>query len=171
MVLFVGCRWFSDVNKLKRSHVKFGENSVELMLPASKTDQMQQGSVAILAAAEEAALCPVRALRIWFQSGKIGPDEKDFAFPSLNNKEKAVTYSAYNDSLRKSLRAADLERIMPHSFRKGSAARALDQGVGAASVKSFGRWRSDTSFDGYIDGAKEWKLAVSKAVVSAKKNV
>ncbi len=60
-VLFAGCRRFSDVNKLKRSHFKFGENSVELTLPATKMDQTQQGSVAILAAAEEVALCPVRA--------------------------------------------------------------------------------------------------------------
>ncbi|MCP4696808.1 MAG: tyrosine-type recombinase/integrase [Gammaproteobacteria bacterium] len=123
-VLFAGCMRFGDVRKIKRSHFKFGENSVELTLPSSKTDQTQQGSTTPLAAAGEEALCPVRALRIWFQSGNIGPDERDFAFPSLNNKEQAITYSAYSDSLKKGLREAGLVRITPHSFRKGSATRA-----------------------------------------------
>ncbi len=156
-----------DVSSCRWRNVVFEANRVYLFLPSTKTDQNKQGTDVPLAKAEMVEHCPVRALANWKGSGEVMTGQDDFVFPSLTDCKKPVSYSAFNDSLRKA--ATDGQRrVTPHAFRKGFVKTALEKGVDAASVKSFGGWKSDSGFSRYIDTAREWKVKVGRSVLNGR---
>ncbi len=90
----------------------------------------------------------------------------DFMFPSLTNKQQAVTYTAFQENLQKGLKDAGVSKLTLHSFQKGFMTHAVDKGIQIARIKPFGRWKMDSSFERYVDNAEDWKLKIGQDMMN-----
>ncbi len=127
--------------KVTRQHVRFSPNldHVQLTLPRSKTDKEHE-SVVVHIAATEAPTCAVKALLDLFQH-----DPQPASAPLFSFYGKAWSKPKLIAALKQSLTTAgynpDTKHL--HSFRKGAAQEALDNGVPPEGVQALGRWASE----------------------------
>ena len=110
-----------------------------LRLKFSKTDYDHTGVEIILAATGD-ELCPVAALRNLFQK-----DPQHQLSPLFNLDGAAFARKAVVDYLCQRLRENNMsdEGFSGHSFRKGAAQHAADNGMLAERIQKLGRWSSD----------------------------
>lgn len=129
-------------------HLSLSTDRVELVLPATKTDQTFSGTLVSLPALG-GSLCPVAALRRYRRVvGVCDPNR-----PLFGRDNGAFCTPAW---LNRVLRAADLDaqsRITSHSLRIGFATAAAAAGVADATIQASGRWRG-ASYLRYIRGPR-----------------
>ncbi|EYC14548.1 hypothetical protein Y032_0040g269 [Ancylostoma ceylanicum] len=58
--------------------------------------------------------------------------------------------NAASSEIRRMCEAAQISGLSPHSFRRGGAMRALDEGVEQQAVQRRGRWANPKSMTPYI---------------------
>lgn len=127
--------------RLTRSDISFAEGNqyATLRLKRSKTDTEHTGVQIILAASHDTA-CPVSALKKLFLQDPMPPTAPLFRLLS-------GAFSRHNvvDILKERLRVIGLPEAgySGHSFRKGAAQHAADNGMLDESIKRLGRWSSD----------------------------
>ena len=137
----------SPATHLARQHVKFNPQSVTLFLPASKSDPFRLGVPIHLAANSESTICPVQALKLLFTTypavpsqplfrTSAGPFIKDFVIDRVKTLLLQIGVNATGFS--------------GHSFRKGAAVTAKENGISRDNIKLLGRWKSD-AVDIYIN--------------------
>ncbi len=106
----------------------------------AKNNQCGPPQVIRLVQSDNAAICPVLALREFLsvRPAIAGPLFCHFDCTPL-------TRFQFNAVLQKSLKFAELpgERIRAHSFRIGAASSAVSRGVPMDQVRRMGRWRSN----------------------------
>ena len=107
-------------------------------LKRSKTDQMGKGTLICIGRTRE-QLCPVTAILAWMvHRGNSGG-------PLFHFKDGTpLTQQRFVAEFRKSLGliGEDPKKFGGHSFRSGAATAAAQQGIGDATIKLLGRWRS-----------------------------
>jgi len=136
----------SSAHHLARQHVEFINGSVNLTLPASKTDPFRNG-VVIHLAQTTSPLCPVKALTRLFQEYPRQKSEPLFT----------RTIGSFNrvyivDKIKELLLQAGISTFgfSGHSIRKGAAVTAAANGISKENIKLLGRWKSD-AIDVYIN--------------------
>ena len=127
---------------LTRPDVTFGEDGshVILRLKKSKTDINHTG-VEIVSARTDDHTCPVRALRDLFtQDPRTDPNAPLFRFSN-----GALTRQRTIQILKQRLdhKGISSNHFSGHSFRKGAAQHAADNGMLEEQIKKLGRWTSD----------------------------
>ncbi|XP_043210480.1 uncharacterized protein LOC122375265 isoform X1 [Amphibalanus amphitrite] len=135
-------------------HLTLKRGSLRLTIPASKTDQVYQGSVVSLPALD-GPVCPVTALR---QYRRLRPDRH----PDRPLFERADGRHCTAGWLNGVLRDAGLTRdgrLTTHSLRIGFATAAAAAGVSESVIRVSGRWRG-SSYLRYVRGPR---LAVWQA--------
>lgn len=160
-----GSRSFINT-KLTRSDITFDENSeyAILRLKRSKTDLDHKG-VEIILAATHNQVCPVAALRKLFLLDRQPPTAPLFRFDS-----GAFEYNLFVDTLRDRLQDIGDPRSMHysgHSFRRGAAQHAADNGILDDDIQRLGRWSSD-AFKLYFNTSFSHRFSLNKRFLSGK---
>lgn len=135
-------RTFVDT-KLTRSDITFSDEDQHaiLRLKRSKTDLNHTGVEIILAATHDAT-CPVTALRTLFTRD---PQPQTAPLFRLTGRSTAFSRKPVLDILQNRLRQHDIatsKSYTGHSFRKGAAQHASDNGMLEQHIQKLGRWTS-----------------------------
>ena len=120
-------------------------NQLQIHLKRSKTDQLGEGMTVCVGKTGE-DLCPVAATLSWMvRRGNSGGPLFHYADGSPLTQQRFVV------EVRKALQSIgeDPQRYGGHSFRCGAATIAAEQGIGDATIKLLGRWRS-SAYQRYI---------------------
>ena len=132
---------FEDLH-LTRCDITFSENDqyATLRLKQSKTDTNHTG-VLIMLAATASPSCPVKALRSLFTHDPQPPSSPLF---TCNNSSFTRRYVI--NQLRQRLQIANIPALLysGHSFRRGAAQHASDNGMLDEDIQKLGRWSSET---------------------------
>ncbi len=138
--------------KVTRSDVRFAENDqyAVLRLKRSKTDIKHTG-VQIILSATGGPTCPVAALRRLFKHVK-----RPASAPLFMLSNTAFSRTPVISILKSRLAQAGLSEtgFSGHSFRKGAAQHASDQGMLDSQIQKLGRWTSN-SFQLYFEKSSE----------------
>lgn len=135
---------------LLRRDITFAENDEHaiLSLRGSKADTNFTGvEIFISSESEDPHCCPVKALR-----ALVTLDPKPKNAPLFSLSTGAFNRKHLIDTLRARLRAAGVANAKDfagHSFRRGAAQHASDNGILDQDIQRLGRWSSD-AFKGYF---------------------
>jgi hypothetical protein len=109
-----------------------------LRLKRSKTDKDHNGTTITIAATND-DLCPVAAMRRLFEDDPQPPHAPLFTWGG-----KAFTASKVRKLLDQRVKAAGFtNQFTGHSFRKGAAQQAMNNGMSDQDIQRLGRWDSD----------------------------
>ena len=168
---FSGFLRYSELSSLRCSDVHFRDTHLEVHISKSKTDQYRLGDQIVISKGESVA-CPYNLLSKYYSICSIDPSSDDFLFKpifrsgkrcSLIYKNKPLSYTRAKECILARLRevCGDIN-IGLHSLRAGGATVAANSGVNERCWKRHGRWKSDTSKDGYVADSLEHRLEVTK---------
>ena len=125
-------KWF-----LTRRSVRFYDDYMELILPASKTDPFRQGVTLTIAATGDEA-CAVTALQRLFHDWPAPLSTPLFQIGG------SFTRQRLTETLRETLMAVGIDgHYTGHSFRRGAATSAREAGLSEDEIQLLGRWKSD----------------------------
>jgi len=132
-----------SLRKLKptRRDVTFAADGTHaiLRLKRSKTDKEHRG-VDIVLPATGSTTCPVTALRTLFRR-----DPRDLDSFLFTHEGKSITRDWLIHTMRTKMDQAGIPTdFQGHSFRRGAAQHASDNGMGDEDIKTLGRWTSET---------------------------
>lgn len=154
---------FFRQSRVCRRDVRFSENfdSVTITLRSSKTDTEYNGVAVFIAATtegDEILTCPVTALRMLFLI-----DPQPVAEPLFNYGGTAFTRKRVLHDLKMRLVANNRNPtgFSGHSWRKGAAQHASDNGVPHYEIQILGRWTSE-AFKLYITISHAQRIAINK---------
>nr|XP_060627626.1 uncharacterized protein LOC132772780 [Anolis sagrei ordinatus]XP_060627628.1 uncharacterized protein LOC132772781 [Anolis sagrei ordinatus]XP_060643558.1 uncharacterized protein LOC132782694 [Anolis sagrei ordinatus] len=128
------------------SDIKVFQDSMEIRVRTSKTDQEAKGQVIRLLKCGEEDLCPVAAMT---QFAALRGTEKGYLFSHQDG--KPLTKYQFWTITAKALDLLGLGHLKfgTHSFRIGAATAASALGYDKDEIKAIGRWRSG-AFRGYV---------------------
>ena len=156
--------------KLTRSDITFAEDNQQaiLRLKRSKTDLYHTGVEIILAATHDKT-CPVTALHTLFSKD---PQPRIAPLFRLTGKSTAFDRNPVINMLQKRLQAHNIN--MPksytgHSFRKGAAQHASDNGMLDQHIQKLGRWTSQ-AFQLYFETSASSLYTLSKRFQTGQSN-
>ena len=152
---------FNDIS------VDYTENPqvIRVRIKASKTDPFRVGTDIFMGRTDN-DLCPVAAVLAFMALRGPGPGPF-FRFSD----GKPLTRSRLVAKLKESIQAAGVNcaAYSGHSFRSGAATTAARQGIGDATIKMLGRWKS-SAYQLYIKTPREQLAAVSRALACPPSN-
>ena len=155
-------------------HLTFNDLSVDctenpqvirVRIKASKTDPFRVGADIFIGRTDN-DLCPVAAVLAFMALRGPGPG------PFFRFRDgKPLTRSRLVTKLKESIQAAGVNctAYSGHSFRSGAATTAARQGIGDATIKMLGRWKS-SAYQLYIKTPREQLAAVSRALAHPPSN-
>lgn len=148
------------------AHLTFRDVSVDCIknpqilkvkLKASKTDPFRVG-VEVFIGRTGNALCPVAAVLAFMAIRGQGPG------PLFKFRDgRPLTRARVVTEVKRALSAAgvDCAHYSGHSFRSGAATTAAKQGIGDATIKMLGRWKS-SAYQLYVKTPREELAAISR---------
>ena len=125
----------------------------------------------VLIANGSSLACPYSLTQKYMSLAGLNIHSDEFLFePALRSKRKAslikksLCYTRAKECIVKKLKVVSPDlNLGLHSFRASGATTAANaSGVSDRCLKRHGRWKSDTSKDGYIDDSIEKKLLITK---------
>ena len=155
-------------------HLAFNDISVDctenpqvicVRIKASKTDPFRVGADIFIGRTDN-DLCPVATVLAFMALRGPGPGSL-FHFRD----GKPLTHSRLVVKLKESIQAAGVNcaAYSGHSFRSGEATTAVRQGIGDATIKMLGRWKS-SAYQSYIKMPREQLAAVLRALARPPSN-
>ena len=136
---------FDPARHLTRSDFKFTPTGAVLRIKWSKTRQHKDGLLLVpLPSIPDCQLCPVSAIRHYFDQVPAPPNAPFFCIPKglILQPVTAAVFSAAIKRLISHI-GSDTSNYSPHSFRCGGATFAFQSGVPDHLIKLHGDWRSD----------------------------
>ena len=172
LLSYAGFLRFNELANLKRHHIVFYDNHVNLFLEKSKTDIYREGKDVVIARTGKST-CPVLMLEKYLAMANIKSDSLDFIFRPLcfcktSNSYKLrsgkLSYTTAREILLSALEMLGLNKKMfgLHSLRSGGATAAAASHVEDRIFKKHGRWKSDRAKDGYVKESILERLSVTK---------
>ena len=135
---------------------------LRIQLKRSKTDQIGKGTPVFIGKTGE-QLCPVAAVLAWMvHRGNAGG-------PLFHFKDGTpLTQQRFVAELRKALCliGEDPQKFGGHSFRSGAATAAAQQGIGDATIKLLGRWRS-SAYQVYVRSPASSLAGYSRSLIKS----
>ena len=130
---------------------------LKVKLKASKTDPFR-GGIDIFIGRTSNSLCPVAAVLAYMVIRGQGPGPF-FKFQD----GKPLTRARLVTEVKRALTRAgvDCKHYSGHSFRSGAATAAAKQGMGDATIKMLGRWKS-SAYQLYVKTPRDQLAAVSQ---------
>ena len=162
-----------EIRALRCCDIMFREDSMEVYIAQSKTDQLREGhSVPIASTGNET--CPVKMLQNYVILGGIDTSSKECLFRAIAmtkeggklRKKGSLSYSRMRQLVLEKLTSLGYEakNFGLHSFRVGGATTAANKGLPERLFKRHGRWRSERAKDGYVKDSLEKRLRVTKSL-------
>ncbi|XP_033731784.1 uncharacterized protein LOC117321479 [Pecten maximus] len=171
LLSFSGFLRYNELSNLHCSDVKLSESYFTLVVRKSKTDQYRFGSEIVISKGETTA-CPYDMLMKYIRIARIDIESDDFLFKpiyrsgsvcGLIHKNKPLSYTGAKEAILKRLNfVSEGKNFGLHSLRSGGASMAANNGVNDRCFKRHGRWRSESSKDGYIADSIERRLNVTQ---------
>ncbi|VDI18026.1 Hypothetical predicted protein [Mytilus galloprovincialis] len=164
---------YDELSSLRFLDIDIQDSFLILHITKSKTDQYRQSNEVIIAKGSTIA-CPYNMLVKYTRLAGFSSHENKFLFRpiyrsgelcKLINKDKKLSYTAARECLLKRIRIIRPGcNIGLHSFRSGGATVAANADVSDRCLKKHGRWKSDSSKDGYIVDSIEKRLKISQVL-------
>ena len=168
---FAGFLRFDDLTNLKFADLFFKESHLELRIRSSKTDQLRQGDVLVIAKTNSVA-CPYNILSKYVQHFNSYRESESFLFRNITS--RGVFRSENRRMAYSNVRAMVLERFFSigldikkygiHSLRAGGATEAANRGVPDRMFQRHGRWATASIKDLYVKDSLNHRLAVSQNI-------
>ena len=135
---------------------------LKVRLKASKTDPFRAGIDVFIGRTDE-EVCPVTAVLAYM--ARRGPGAGPF-FKFQDG--RPLTRARLVTEVKRALTAAgvDCRGYSGHSFRSGAATTAAQQGIGDATIKMMGRWKS-SAYQLHIKTPRNQLAAMSRRMVGA----
>ena len=163
---------FNELSNIKCSDVKFFEDHLSVNSRKSKTDQYRLGNQVVCSKLNSVS-CPYQALIKYINQNNVNLKSEEYLFKpmyrsgkvcSLISKNKKLSYTRTKECLLGKLNSITKGKgnYGLHSFRAGGATAAANSHVLDRCWKRHGRWRSDTSKDGYVADSLSSRLSVTK---------
>lgn len=162
---------YDEIRNLRCNDISFHENYFSLKINKSKTDQYRFGTEVVIAKGVSEA-CPYIMLQRYLRVSKQSISTPKFLFrPCIRSKansfliykDKCLSYTRAKETLINRLReVAGNLNLGLHSLRSGGVTAAANAGVNGRCLKRHGRWRADSSKDGYVADSLDRRLEVSK---------
>ena len=160
-----------ELIKLRRCDITLHTDYIELFIPRSKRDVYADGAT-VMVSKGHSETCPVDTLcRYLLRVDLLEPQENtSFIFRNLSpkNRNRLVEHNkpmlygrAREDLLFYAKRLKLSNNLAWHSFRRGGATAAANNGVPDRLLKKHGRWASDGAKNRYVDEDLRSKLIVS----------
>jgi len=173
LIGFAGFLRFDELSSLKFNDVQVKEQFLVLHINKSKTDQYRQGNEILISKGTSVA-CPVSMYIKYVKLAGFDDCSQQFLFRpifrsgnicKLIYKNKQLSYTAARENIisRLKLVSGNLN-IGLHSLRSGGATAAANSDVDNRCLKRHGRWKTDTSKDGYIVDSVEKRLKISQTL-------
>lgn len=173
LISFAGFLRFDELSSLRFNDVDIKDDYLLLHINKSKTDQYRQGSEILISKGTSVA-CPFSMYLRYINLANFDVQSDLFLFRpifrsrgtcKLIYKNKQLSYTAARENIisRLKLVSGDLD-IGLHSLRSGGATAAANSDVDNRCLKRHGRWKSDTSKDGYIVDSVEKRLKISQTL-------
>jgi integrase len=159
LMSFAGAFRRSEVARIRFEDLAFREGAVDVFLPQSKGDQEGEGTIVTVLAGENAATCPVAALRRWLQAAPA----EGYVFRAVRADGTVMEDGLHPDSVGRIVqkRAAEAglvagprERISAHGFRAGFITEAYRRGSRDEEIMGHSRHRDLKTMRGYVRRAK-----------------
>ncbi|XP_021365071.1 uncharacterized protein LOC110457925 [Mizuhopecten yessoensis] len=170
LLCFAGFLRFNELINLRCVDVKMFDDYLTLIIRKSKTDQYHHGNEVVISKGYSSA-CPFAMLTRYLASANISLDSEHFLFKqvyrsgkvcALIHKAKPLSYTCVREAILKRLKRVTDGNIGLHSLRSGGATAAANSGVNERCFKRHGRWKSDSSRDGYVKDSLENRLSVTQ---------
>ena len=150
------------------AHLSFSDIAVDSLdnpqllkvrVKSSKTDPFRVG-IDIYIGRTDCDLCPVAAVLSYMASRGSGPGPL-FVFSDGT----PLTRTRFVEKVKGALDKAGVDNscYSGHSFRSGAATTAAEQGIGEATIKTLGRWKS-SAYQVYIKTPREHLAGVAKVL-------
>jgi len=156
---FFGAFRRSELVQIQVEQLDWKEEGIDILIPASKTDQTHQGQYCALPYGK-GLLCPVSAIKEWLEVSGI---KQGALFREIKNggkvKEKALTPLSVNYILKKHAQAcgfSNINQLSSHSLRRGLATNASQIGANLASIMRQGRWKQVNTVMEYIEASERF---------------
>lgn len=171
LLCFAGFLRFNELSNILCSDVKIFSDYFSLLIRKSKTDQYRYGNEVVISRGKTSA-CPLNMLQKYIALGGIDLTKEEFLFKQvcrsgstckLIYKNRPLSYTGAREAILKRLRlVADVEKLGLHSFRAGGASVAANHDISDRCLKRHGRWKCDSSKDGYVADSIEKRLKVTQ---------
>ena len=165
---FFGAFRRSEVVAIHYEHIEWKDQGIDILIPHSKTDQMNEGRYCALPYGNE-QLCPVHALKQWLdRSGiKKGPVFRRIHSDSRLDEAPLVPLSVSNILKKRALDAGikEAESFSSHSLRRGLATSASRDGASLPAIMRQGRWKSVNTVIEYIEAAQRFEENAASSVL------
>lgn len=174
LLSFSGFLRYDEVSSLRFSDVVVHESHLVLHIQKSKTDQYRQSSEVLISKGTTVA-CPYNMFFRYTNLAGFGcQSDSNYLFRpvyrsgktcKLISKNKKLSYTAARESILGRVKLVSPGcNVGLHSFRSGGATVAANADVSDRCLKKHGRWKSDSSKDGYIVDSTENRLKISKVL-------
>ena len=171
LLSFAGFLRFDEVSSLICKNVKLFDDYILLYIEKSKTDQYRNGNEVLISKGDTSA-CPLDMFRRYMLLSGIVLKSDFYLFRpifrskstcKLIYKNKKLSYTAAMESILSRLKSVSKDlNLGLHSMRAGGATVIANSDVNERCWKRHGRWKSDSSKDGYVVDSVQKRLEVSK---------
>jgi site-specific recombinase XerD len=156
---FFGALRRSELVAIHHEHITWDKAGIEILLPASKTDQAHEGQYCVVPYGNE-TLCPIKALKNWLDRSHINTNAI-FRPITLGDRlgDTALTPLSVNYILKARANLAGLsniDRLSSHSLRRGLATSAARAGAPLQAIMRAGRWKQTNTVMEYIEGSERF---------------
>ena len=175
VLLFCGFLRVGELLNIKCSDLSFFSSHLSIKINFSKTDQLKRGSEVVVAASS-LPTCPVNIVRKYLSLAGLSLHSQDYLFRALSfkssgryvlvAKNKPICYSTAREVILSSIKPfiEDVSNYGTHSFRRGGATLASNQGISDNLLMTHGRWVSTKAKDMYVIDSIDKKCSVSSSL-------
>ena len=146
-------------NELRAIDLAWNEKRNQVTISLLRTKKHRKRGAQLVTLFDYGPRSGCALLRRWIRDINVQNGSTDYLFPiwverkGAFDKSRCVSYRTFNEMIKQSVTYIGLEAaaFSGHSCRAGGATDAFNAGVPYATVKKFGRWRSDSVLLYYRD--------------------
>jgi integrase len=160
LVGFFGAFRRSELASIKWDDITDAPEGMEILVPRSKTDQIDEGQVCAIPKCDDVLLCPFTALAEW---QKRSCSDTEYVFRQITAGGRILNVAIKPHQVNVIVKSTaivcglpDPDSYSSHSLRRGFATESSRKGAPFGSIMRHGRWRHEGTVLGYIDEGKRF---------------
>ena len=151
---FAGGYRASDLALLDCEHIRIEQGVLQVFLPRSKEDQLGRGRTTRIRAADNLALCPLRALERWLDTSPYRQGPLFRVVSGARIEPTRIHPRAVTRAVQRATKRAELAGdYSAHSLRAGLATSASARGHALRAIQEHVGWLDARTPSRYIHGA------------------
>ena len=173
LIGFAGFLRFDELVELRCCDIEFKGNFLSIQIRKSKTDVYRSGNEILISKGRSSA-CPYTMLQNYMTKACINTSLEKYLFRPifrsgkscrLLDKDKKLSYTRTREVILRKLKlVAPGLNLGVHSLRAGGVTTAANANVNDRCLKRHGRWKVDSSKDGYIQDSVQKRLKITESL-------